>query len=432
MPATRKLSPIEQLKLENEQLKTRLAEAEDALNAIRNGDVDAIIVSGEKGEKIFSITSAETPYRIFVEEMSEGAAAVSSDGIIHYCNRRFSEIIGLPSEHILGSHFSKLIEEKEWPRLNEYINAGRSGRCTGTVTARDASGQILHLRLSLSPVPETMFGEICIMITDITKMKQMEIELKSSNEELEQRVLRRTAEIAETNKQLLFQNQVNKSLEQVIYVSSHNLQEPLRTVSNYISVIREDYAPKLDGNALKYLASMNRAVNRMKMLIKALMDTSRLGHDIRLTTINFRELIENVMADLDSVIKSSNAVVEVSSMPVINGYEPELRQLFQNLISNAVKFQKKGNQPRISIRSKKLKNKWQFSVADNGIGIDPVHFDRIFVIFQRLHNSEEFEGNGIGLANCLKIIDLHNGKIWVESEPGNGTTFYFTIPEINI
>jgi len=122
----------------------------------------------------------------------------------------------------------------------------------------------------------------------------------------------------------------------------------------------------------------------------------------------------------------------VGEMPELNIYEIETGQLFQNLIANAIKFQKKGVPPQIQIRSKKINEKWQFSVSDNGIGIAPAHYERIFDIFQRLHNNDEYEGNGIGLANCKKIVELHHGKIWIESTLGNGTTFNFTIPQLSL
>ena len=249
-------------------------------------------------------------------------------------------------------------------------------------------------------------------------------ELVFQNEEKE----KRAQELIIANKELAFQNEVNKTLEQVVYASSHNLQEPLRTISNYIQVFEEDYSKLFDDNAHKYLLSINKATERMSMIIKSLLDTSRLGRNIKLTNIDFKKLINDVLVDLNNLIKTSNAIIEMTEMPVIDAYEIEIRELFQNLITNAIKYQKKNNQPIIQIRSEKINDKWKFIVSDNGIGIAPVHFERIFFIFQRLHNNEEYEGNGIGLANCKKIVELHHGEIWVESNIGQGATFYFTIP----
>jgi light-regulated signal transduction histidine kinase (bacteriophytochrome) len=143
-------------------------------------------------------------------------------------------------------------------------------------------------------------------------------------------------------------------------------------------------------------------------------------------------LINEVIADLDTAVKTSNAIIEVGKMPKINVFESEFRQVFQNIISNALKFRRIEIPTVIKIWAGKADGKWQFSVQDNGIGIDPVYFSRVFEIFQRINTSAEFEGNGIGLSNCKKIILLHNGEIWIDSIPGQGTTFHFTIPKLKI
>jgi light-regulated signal transduction histidine kinase (bacteriophytochrome) len=224
----------------------------------------------------------------------------------------------------------------------------------------------------------------------------------------------------------------NKELEQFAYVASHDLQEPLRTVSNYMQLFEEDYVNQLDNHALKYIHAVKTATKRMSALVKSLLDFSRLGRDRILTPVDCGKLIMHVISDLETMIKNSNAVIHVGEMPSINLYETEISQLFQNLITNAIKFQNKNNRPEIHITSKRINDKWQFSVKDNGIGISPGHFGKIFEIFQRLNNSSDYEGNGIGLANCKKIIELHQGEIWVESTPGKGTIFNFTIPRLTL
>ena len=262
-------------------------------------------------------------------------------------------------------------------------------------------------------------------------------ELVFQNEEKE----KRAAELIIANKELAFQNEekekraakltiANKELEQFAYVASHDLQEPLRTVSNYMQVFKEDYSGLLDDNARSYLQSVTNATKRMSILVKSLLDFSRLGRNKKLTHVDCGKVVNDVIADLDAVIKTSNAVIEVAEMPDLNAYESELSQVFQNLITNAIKFQKKGSRPRMKIRAEKVDERWEFSVSDNGIGIAAAHFDRVFDIFQRLHTDEEYEGNGIGLANCKKIVQFHQGDIWVESSPGQGTTVHFAIPDL--
>jgi light-regulated signal transduction histidine kinase (bacteriophytochrome) len=253
-------------------------------------------------------------------------------------------------------------------------------------------------------------------------------ELDFQNKEKE----KRAAELIIVNKELAFQVEANKVLEQFTYVVSHNLQEPLRTVSNYIQVLEEDYSEILDDTAIKYLHLVDNSTKRMSKLLNTLAEISRLGRNIKLTNVDCKKIIDEVIADLETLIKTSNAIIEVKEMPILNVYEVEMRQLFQNLITNAIKFQKKNIQPKIQIRSEKINEKWKFSVIDNGIGIAPVHFERIFDIFQRLHTDAEYEGNGIGLSNCKKIVQLHHGEIWIESNIDQGSTFHFTIPNLTL
>jgi signal transduction histidine kinase len=265
------------------------------------------------------------------------------------------------------------------------------------------------------------------------------IELIFQNKEKE----KRAAELTIANKELVFQNGekerhaaellfANKELEQFAYIASHDLQEPLRTVSNYMQVFEEDYIELLDDNARGYLNSVNNATKRMSVLIKSLLDFSRLGYNKKLVLVDTNKLIKEVIADLGTMIKTSDALIEVEEMPELYLYEIEMRQVFQNLITNAIKFHRKETPPIILIRSEKINAVWRFSVSDMGIGIAAAHFERIFDIFQRLHTEEKIEGSGIGLANCKKIIQLHGGEIWVESKPEQGTTFHFTIPNLTL
>ena len=249
--------------------------------------------------------------------------------------------------------------------------------------------------------------------------------LVSQNEEKE----KRASELIALNKELEQFSNANKELIQFAYTASHQLQEPLRTVSNFIQVIEEDYSTVLDDDAHKHLNVIKDAINRMTILINSLLDFSRLGLNKKLVYVDCKILINEVIADLDNIIKSSNTNIGVTRMPKLYLYDTEIRQLFQNLIINSIKFQKKGHQPIIQIKSEKVDEKFRFSISDNGIGISPSHFDRVFEIFQRLHpDNEEYKGNGIGLAYCKKIVQMHKGEIWIESNKGQGVTFYFTIP----
>ncbi|MEM7016313.1 MAG: ATP-binding protein [Pseudomonadota bacterium] len=222
----------------------------------------------------------------------------------------------------------------------------------------------------------------------------------------------------------------NEELEQFAYIASHDLQEPLNTVTGFANLLMMDYGSVLDEVGKQYLTHMIQSTGRMQDLIAALLDYSRLGRNQQTAMIDCTKLVEKVLADLSSVILTSQAIIHTGSLPTLIGYEQELERLFQNLIKNALKFQPPSAKPSIEITSEQCEEGWQFSVKDNGIGIAPEFHQKIFAIFQRLHTRDKYEGTGIGLSQCRKIIELHNGRIWVESAPGQGCTFYFILPRL--
>ncbi len=221
----------------------------------------------------------------------------------------------------------------------------------------------------------------------------------------------------------------NKELEQFVYIASHDLQEPLRTISSFTELISEKYNKLLDDVGTKSMGYIIDASKRMSLLIKGLLDYSRIGRNMDKVEVNCDEMIKAIESDMIVAINESNATLQKDSLPTVKGYEIELRLLLQNLISNAIKFRDKDTNPVIKITSREEPSHWTFSVSDNGIGIDSKHKERIFIIFQRLNSKKEYAGTGIGLAHCKKIVDLHGGEIWVDSKEGNGSTFYFTIPK---
>lgn len=231
-----------------------------------------------------------------------------------------------------------------------------------------------------------------------------------------------------------FYNQLeikNKELEQFAFVASHDLQEPLRTISSFTELLTDEYASKFDANANTYIRFISQSAMRMRDLITGLLEYSRLGNKIILEQTDCNEILNHAIENLHISIEKSGAVIKAERLPVLKAYPIELELLFQNLIGNAIKFRKKTVAPEITIKAVRQTNEWLFSFADNGIGIEAKHFEKIFLLFQRLHSRDNYEGSGIGLSHCKKIVELHNGKIWVESKAGEGSVFYFTIPESN-
>jgi light-regulated signal transduction histidine kinase (bacteriophytochrome) len=196
-----------------------------------------------------------------------------------------------------------------------------------------------------------------------------------------------------------------------------------------VDLLRKRYHGQLDSNADQYLDYITQSSDRMKVLIHNLLDYSRLGKEKELVSLCCNDLLQDVLHDLDQSIRENNAVIHAESLPQVMGYKTEMKQLFQNLVSNSIKFRKKDSNPVITVNAVSNNGNWIFSFKDNGIGINPAFHEKIFVLFQRLHKRSDYEGTGIGLAYCKKIVELHGGKIWVESVPDEGCTFFFTISE---
>ena len=222
----------------------------------------------------------------------------------------------------------------------------------------------------------------------------------------------------------------NKELEQFAYIASHDLQEPLRTISSFVQLMRKQYNGEIDEKVSKYFSYIIEASDRMKLLIKNLLDYSRIGNKKELEKVDCEIVLSQVFQDLDKLITDENAIIKADKLPVVNGHSTEIQQLFQNLVMNAIKFRKKDLSPEIKISAKQIQGFWEFAIKDNGIGIEAHHNERIFIIFQRLHTRSEYKGSGIGLSHCKKIVEMYGGKIWVESTLGEGSTFNFTLPSV--
>lgn len=220
----------------------------------------------------------------------------------------------------------------------------------------------------------------------------------------------------------------NEDMEQFAYVASHDLQEPLNAITALTHLIDRD---RLDAENRGYVDYIDDSTDRMRSLIRGLLEFSRLGSSLQAEKVDCAEILTQVLSNLDRRINETGAEVESMKLPVVMGHHAQLTSLFQNLISNALKFTQSGVQPLVSIEArpivKGIDKFWQFGFHDNGIGIHEKHRQKIFTIFQRLHAAKEYEGTGIGLAHCKKIVDLHSGEIWVESTLGEGSSFYFTI-----
>jgi light-regulated signal transduction histidine kinase (bacteriophytochrome) len=220
----------------------------------------------------------------------------------------------------------------------------------------------------------------------------------------------------------------NEQLEQFAYVASHDLQEPLRMITSYLQLLEARYTEHLDDDAREFIGYAVDGASRMKSLINDLLMYSRVGRGEReFATVSMDAALADARRNLQMMIEENNAEITHDPLPEVYGDAVPLSQLLQNLISNAIKFRSEAP-PAIHIGVTQHSDEWMFSVRDNGIGMEPQYLERIFIIFQRLHNKQKYSGTGIGLAISKKVVEHHGGRIWAESAPGQGTTFFFTLP----
>ena len=386
----------------------------------------ASFVLNERGKLIKQLEQARDNLEEQVEErMVEvkrlaNIAESSDDAIIgmdlNYMisswNHGAIEMYGYSPDEIIGKHGSVLMEPDEWgnsSKLTERAKKGESIKSYEPIRLRK-DGSKFNASVTFSPIKNDKGDIIGIssISKNITRRKKAEEQLKNTIEELEHS---------------------NKELQSFAYITSHDLQEPLRTIASYAQLIERRYKGQLDHDADEFIEYMVDGSRRMKQMIQGLLDYSRVGTKGG----EFREFeaenaLNYALSNLGSAISEVNAEITSDEFPVILADEDQIIRVFQNLIGNALKFQKEGIQPKIHVSAKKKDNEYVFSVSDNGIGLEEQYSDQIFEVFKRLHAIDEYQGAGIGLAIVNRIIDRHGGRIWVESEYGNGSTFYFTIP----
>jgi len=249
---------------------------------------------------------------------------------------------------------------------------------------------------------------------DIKQIRNTQKQLKIINDELQK------------DKKSLIEK--NKELSHFTYIASHDLQEPLNTIFSYSSLLKDnDNYDKLDGLGKKCIKVIDSSVLRMKELVIGLLVYSRIGKNNKLELVNINEILDEIKIDLDKIIKENDVKFIIGDLLQIKAYRTDIRMLFSNLITNSIKYRKETEKPIINIEVTENTSEYIYSITDNGIGIDMVYKDKIFEVFQRLHTKEQYSGTGIGLANCYRIVELHNGKIWVNSEVNSGSKFSFTI-----
>lgn len=361
--------------------------------------------------------AAQERLAAIVESSEDAIVSKTLDNTITSWNRGAERLFGYTAEEAIGRNSSMLLPEHLAGEEAQLLgNAWRAG-CVAHLetTRRHKDGGDVAVSLTLSPIRNAA-GDIVGLskiARDIGELKRRGAELERINAELE----RINAELARSN----------ADLEQFAHVASHDLQEPLRMVANYTELLAERYRGQLDEKADKYIHYASDGARRMQRLVADLLSYSRVGSQGKpLARVDAGGVAHGSVASLKKLIAEAGATVDVGPLPSVLGDETQLWQLFQNLVGNAIKF-RTAAPPRVVIRAEPAGASWLFSVADNGIGIDMRYADRVFQMFQRLHERGKYEGSGIGLAIVKRIVERHGGRIWVESAPGAGATFFFTL-----
>jgi PAS domain S-box-containing protein len=404
---------------EIEELKAQLFEANSIIEAIREGAIDALVLNRQGASSVYSLESADYTYRILIEKFGEGALSISNEGLILYCNDYFARLLGIPSNRIIGTYFNSYVDSAG--QFHHLKNSLVDGPSKGEITL-NINGKKLPIYLSLSSL-KPMVDAIGIVVTDLTEKKKHEEALKAYQHELELKV-----------NEL---NQTNVNLEQFIHVISHDIKEPLRKIVAYSSHLNSTKSISAGEGEINHLGVISNSALRLNSLVDDLVKYASSTTRLETENVPLKEVLKEVMEDLELLIKESGATIHIPALPVINGARVQLRQLFSNLFSNAIKYSKENILPEISVTSEITdcvdmnypnKKYYKITVTDNGIGIDAIHLKKIFTIFSRLHMPDEYSGNGIGLAICKKIMENHMGIIDVESFPQSGSSFNLYFP----
>ena len=418
---------IDDLLKKIESLEERLADSEQLIDAIRAGEVDAFAVNENNHPEVYTLQSGDYAYRVLIEEIGEGAINISEDGLIVYTNSSFVELLGIPYEKIIGRFIGDFIYEESKEKFITLFNESLHGRSKGEIIL-SAGTNIIPVYISLTSL-QPKLATVGIIVTDQTRLKLHERTIFQYQRELEQK----NTELAQNNSEL----------SSFTYIASHDLQEPLRKIQTFCNLINTGSNEELPVTTRDYFQRILKASTRMQNLISSLLNYSRMssrGMDFEMTDLN--NVLDDASNNIRELLEESQAVIEHEQLPVIPCVPMQINQLFTNLILNSIKYKAGDTAPliRISARpalrdeikspdtARDATNYWKIVFSDNGIGFEQQYADRIFELFQRLHSRFEYEGTGIGLAICKKIVQNHKGFIYAEGKPGLGASFVIYLP----
>ena len=415
---------LQQLKIK--ELESRLEESEQLVEAIRAGEVDAFAINNANESIIYTLQSGDYAYRILIEEFGEGAINVTEEGLIVYTNPYFFELLQLSYEKVIGNSIFDFIHPDSKNEFNRLFNESLIGKSKGEINLA-VNDTIIPVYVSLTSLQPNL-STIGIIITDFSEKKKNENTILEYQKELE-------------SKNALLE-EMNKELQSFAYISSHDLQEPLRKIQTFASRISEKELQNLSENGQLLFSKMQISAKRMQTLIEDLLAYSRTNNqDRKFELAHIDKIIEEVKEDLMEDLKDIKATIESNVKCKTYIITFQFHQLLHNLISNSIKFSKPEAPLLVTIESQtakgialqndKLSPHTQYchiTYTDNGIGFEPEYNEKIFELFQRLHSKHEYDGTGIGLAIVKKIVDNHNGVITAYGKSNMGATFNIYIP----
>lgn len=401
---------------ENEALRWQVEEAEMMLEAIRTGGIDALVVQGESGHELYTLSTADAGYRVFIETMNEGAVTLSEDGVILYCNPAFAALAGTPANALLSAPLGALVANDSRRRYETFFQPGHEQEGKVELLLAGRSGPI-PCQFSVTPFLLDGRPVLSVIVTDLTEQKAAQAQLKEKARSLQ-----------ETNTAL---ERSNHDLLQFASVASHDLQEPLRKMLVFGGLAQQQLRDAGQPKALGLVDKLIASATRMKRLVVDILDYSQLSlDDHQRTAVDLNAVVAEVLDDYELLIAEKGAVVDLEPLPTLRANRGQVQQVFQNLIGNALKFAHPDRIPHLRIQTVGgvAVGLHAISVADNGIGFDPQYEEKIFSLFQRLNTKDQYEGSGIGLAVTRKILEKHRGTIRAEAVPGGGATFTLTLP----
>ena len=403
------LKENEKLVHEKDELNIKLNEATEIIESIRKGNIDAVFVANNGTEKVLAPKTADQAYRRFIENMSEGVITLHTDGLILYSNSSFAKMVHLPLESLIGTNLRKYIPVEQSEAFEVFFGKYPQHDTNVELSFFNLNGMRRYFSVSVNAIYLQDFMALNLVWSDVTDLKEANIELST-----------------------------------FAHIASHDLQEPLRKIMIFSNMLKDHYYGVIDLQGQDYIDKMYSASARMRNLVNDILEYSELSkNEVLFRPVKLRSVIEDVVSDLDFVLKETKATITVvEELPIIEANPGQIRQLFQNIISNSLKFIKPDILPQITITCK-IANGSQIGkideavidtkfcviyINDNGIGFRPEYANQIFAIFQRLNDNALYKGTGIGLAICKRIVERHHGFIFAESKAGGGALFTITLP----